>query len=135
MTEPANIFEFPVTFEDEQLPPLSDRIPAMLDTIEANAENGAVSVLLIHSNNSQEKLKAERVLLSQLPEDILVENMTDYARFWKARYQLRWFPKAISGGEQIEINAELPISGSLWFPFVRFEMLRGSPGFGGPITR
>ena len=128
MTEPANIFEFPVTFEDEQLPPLSDRIPAMLDTIEANAENGAVSVLLIHSNNSQEKLKAERVLLSQLPEDILVENMTDYARFWKARYQLRWFPKAISGGEQIEINAELPISG---LSLVSLRTIRNASGIPG----
>jgi hypothetical protein len=45
MTEPTPIFEFPVTFEDEQLPPLVDRIPAMLDVIEANAENGAPSVI------------------------------------------------------------------------------------------
>jgi len=111
MTEPAEVFEFPVTFEDEQFPPLLDRIPSMLDTIEANAENGAPSVLLIHSNNAQDKLEAERLLLPRLPKDILVENMTEYARFWKARNQVRWIPRAVTGGEEIEINAELPISG------------------------
>jgi len=128
MTEPANIFEFPVTFEDEQLPPLLDRVPAILDTIEANAENSAVSVLLIHSNNAQEKLQAERLLLSGLPGDILVENMTDYARFWKARYQLRWYPKAIAGGEQIEINAESPISGLTLVSLRTIRNASGVPG-------
>jgi hypothetical protein len=111
MTEPTPIFEFPVTFEDEQLPPLVDRIPAMLDVIEANAENGAPSVILIHSNNAQDKLQAERALLSALPKDILVENMTAYARFWKARSQVSWVPRPDAGGERIEINSELPIAG------------------------
>jgi hypothetical protein len=128
MTERANIFEFPVTFEDEQLPPLLERVPAMLDTIEANAENGGVSVLLIHSNNSREKLQAERTLLSQLPGDILVENMTDYARFWKARYQLQWFPKTMAGGEQIEINSDLPISGLTLVSLRRIRNAAGVPG-------
>jgi hypothetical protein len=111
MTEPSAIFEFPVTFEDEEKPPLLERIPAMLDVIEANAENGAVSVILIHSNNAQDKLEAERELLSRLPKDILVGNMTDFARFWKARSQLRWVPRPAAGGEQIEISSELPIAG------------------------
>ena len=128
MTEPANIFEFPVTLEDEQLPPLLDRVPALLDTIEANAENGAPSVLLIHSNNAQEKLQAERALLSRLPQDILVENMTAYAHFWKARDQLRWFAKTVEAGEQIEINVELPISG---LTLVSLRRIRNASGLVG----
>ena len=110
-TEPTTIFEFPVTFEDEQLPPLLERVPAMLDVIEANAENGAVSVILIHSNNAKDKLEAERALLSGLPKDVLVENMLDYARFWKARSQVRWIPRPLAGGEQVEITSGLSISG------------------------
>ena len=128
MTEPANIFEFPVTIEDEQLPPLLNRVPAVLDTIAGNAENGAPSVLLIHGNNAQEKLQAERDILSRLPTDILVENMTDYARFWKARNELRWFPKPITGGEQVEINAELPISG---LTLVCLRRIRNASGISG----
>jgi hypothetical protein len=111
MTEPTTIFEFPVTFEDEQLPPLVERIPSMLDVIEADAENGAPSVILIHSNNSKEKLEAERELLARLPKDILVENMTEYAQFWKARDQLRWVARPLAGGEQIEIQSDVPIAG------------------------
>jgi hypothetical protein len=111
MTEPTSIVEFPVTFEDEQLPPLLDRIPALLDVIEANAENGAPSVILIHSNNAQDKLEAERALLSRLPKDVLVENMTEYAHFWKARSQVSWVPRPAPGGERIEINSELSIAG------------------------
>jgi hypothetical protein len=127
MTESSGIFEFPVTFEDEQLPPLSDRIPAILDTIEANAENGAPSVLLIHSNNSQDKLQAERGILSRLPKDILVENMTEYARFWKARSRLRWFSRPVAGGEQIEINSELPIAGLTLVSVRKIESASGMP--------
>jgi hypothetical protein len=128
MTEPSTILEFPVTFEDEQLPPLFDRIPAMLDTIEANAENGAPSVILIHSNNSQDKLKAERGIVSRLPKDILVEGMTEYARFWKARSQVRWFPQPVTNGEQVEINPELPITGLTLVSLRKIQDASGAPG-------
>jgi hypothetical protein len=128
LTEPTPIFEFPVTFEDEQLPPLVDRIPAMLDVIEANAENGAPSVLLIHSNNAQDKLEAEKALLSRLSKDILVENMTEYARFWKARCQVSWVPRPVTGGERIEINAELPIAGLTLVSPRTIQNASGMPG-------
>jgi hypothetical protein len=128
LTEPSTIFEFPVTFEDEQLPPLVDRIPGVLDTIEANAENGAPSVILIHSNNSQDKLEAERGILSRLPKDVLVENMTKYARFWKARNQIHWFPRPVPGGEQIEIDPELPITGLTLVSPRRIQNASGLPG-------
>jgi hypothetical protein len=128
MTESTTIFEFPVTFEDEKLPPLLDRIPAMLDTIEANAENGAVSVILIHSNNATDKLEAERRLLSRLPKDILVESMTQFARFWKARSQVRWFPQPVGGGERIEIHSQLPVAGLTLVSLRRIQSASGMPG-------
>jgi len=128
MTESTPIFEFPVTFEDEQLPPLRDRIPAMLDVIEANAENGAPSVILIHSNNAQDKLEAERELLSRLPKDILVENMSAYARFWKARSQVSWVPSPAAGGERIEITSELPIAGLALASPRTIQSASGIPG-------
>ncbi len=128
LTEPTAIFEFPVTFEDEQLPPLVDRIPAMLDVIEANAENGAPSVILIHSNNAQDKLEAERALVSRLPKDILVENMTMYARFWKARSQVSWVPRPVNGAERIEINAELAVSGLTLVSLRTIQNASGLPG-------
>jgi hypothetical protein len=111
MANPSGLFEFPVTFEDEQLPPLQDRVPSILATIEANAENAAPSVLLIHTNNAQGKLDAERKILAQLPHDILTGNMTEFARFWKARDQVRWFSRSTAVGEEIELDVESPITG------------------------
>jgi len=128
MTEPTTIFEFPVTFEDEQLPPIGERIPSMLDVIEANAENGAPSVILIHSNNAKDKLEAERGLLARLPKDILVESMVDYARFWKARSQVRWFPRPVNGGEQIEIDSDLPVAGLTLVSPRKIQSASGIPG-------
>jgi len=128
MTEPTPIFEFPVTFEDEQLPPLMDRIPAMLDVMEANAENGAPSVILIHSNNAQDKLEAERALLSRLPNDILVENMTEYARFWKARSRVSWVPRPVPGGGLIEIDSELAVAGLTLVSPRTIQNASGIPG-------
>ena len=128
MTEPTTIFEFPVTFEDEQLPPLLDRVSSILQTIEANAENGAPSVILIHSNNATGKLDAEKALVSRLPKDILVESMTKYARFWKTRSQVQWFPRPTSDGEQIEINAGLPIAGLTLVALRRIHAASGVPG-------
>jgi hypothetical protein len=127
-TEPTTIFEFPVTFEDEQLPPLLERVPAMLDVIEANAENAAVSVILIHSNNAKEKLEAERALLSGLPKDVLVENMLDYAHFWKARSQVRWIPRPSAGGDQVEITSGLAISGLTLVSLHTIQTVSGLPG-------
>ncbi len=127
-TAPSPIFEFPVTFEDEQQPPLLKRIPAILDVIEANAENGAPSVILIHSNNAQDKLEAERGILSGLPKDVLVGNMIDYARFWKARSQARWVPRLTAGGEQIDITSALPLAGLTLVSPRTIQSAAGLPG-------
>jgi hypothetical protein len=88
--EDSGVFEFPITFEDEESPPLEERVDAALDIIRANAENGAISVILIHSNESRHKLQAEEALLDKLPHDITATDMASFARFWRARDGLKW---------------------------------------------
>jgi hypothetical protein len=73
-------------------------------------------------------LEAERGILSRLPKDVLVENMTKYARFWKARNQIHWFPRPVPGGEQIEIDPELPITGLTLVSPRRIQNASGLPG-------
>lgn len=88
--EDSGLYEFPVTFEDEASPPLAQRIDQTLDVIRANAENGAMNVLLIHSNETGSKLAAEEELLRRLPSDVAAEDMLTFARFWRARDRLQW---------------------------------------------
>jgi hypothetical protein len=93
--EDSGLYEFPVTFEDEESP-LAERIDRTLDVIRANAENGAVNVLLIHPNETGEKLAAEEALLRRLPEEVVPEDMVTFARFWRARDRLQW--KVVTSG-------------------------------------
>jgi hypothetical protein len=84
------VYEFPVTIEDEENPPLPERLEKALEVIQANADNGAVSVVLIHTNDPGSKVPAEEFLLNHLPRDIGVSDMLSFARFWRARDLLKW---------------------------------------------
>jgi hypothetical protein len=94
--EDSDIYEFPVTIEDEESPGFAKRVPQALQVILANAENGAVSVVLIHSNESILKAAAEQDLLRQLPSDIIKTDMLTFAKFWRARDRLQWSLTAAS---------------------------------------
>jgi hypothetical protein len=118
--EDSKIYEFPVTIEDEEPPGFAKRVPQALDVILANAENEAVSVLLVHSNESVQKAAAEQDLLRQLPREIGKSDMLHFARFWQARDRLRWSVTAGSQGNEVvlEVSAEDPVEG-LTFEFRR----------------
>jgi hypothetical protein len=111
--EDSGLYEFPVTFEDEALPPLPQRIDAALDVIRANAENGAISVILIHSNESKTKLPAEEMLLNGLPAEVTATDMLTFARFWRARDRLLWTVEATGNSDDPVVNFKIdePISG------------------------
>ena len=118
--EDSEIYEFPVTIEDEESPGFAGRVPQALDAILANAENGAVSVLLVHSNESHLKAAAEGKLLGQLPADIGKADMLSFARFWRARDHLRWSVTAAPrlGEAVLQVNSETSVTG-LTFEFQR----------------
>jgi hypothetical protein len=104
--EDSEIYEFPVTIEDEESPGFAKRVPQALKVILANAENGAVSVVLIHSNESPLKAAAEEELLRQLPADILRTDMVSFATFWRARDRLQWTVTAASIPAQVVLQVK-----------------------------
>jgi hypothetical protein len=118
--EDSDIYEFPVTIEDEESPGFAKRVPQALDVILANAENGAVSVVLIHSNESHLKAAAEEELLRQLPADILKTDMVSFGTFWRARDRLQWSVTATSIPAQIllQVKSDDSVTG-LTFEFQR----------------
>jgi len=118
--EDSQIYEFPVTIEDEEPPGFANRLPQALEVILANAENEAVNVLLVHSNESAQKAAAEQDLLRQLPTDIGKSDMLNFARFWQARDRLKWGISPGSEGNEValEVSTEEPVEG-LTFAFRR----------------
>jgi peptidoglycan/xylan/chitin deacetylase (PgdA/CDA1 family) len=122
------IYEFPVTIEDEEKPWLGDRLDSALEVIEANAENGAMNVLLIHPNDL-DKAKAEATLLQRLPKDIPASDMLSFARFWRARDRLIWQIQPTAKTNEVELTAVSlePVSG-LTLEFQRsVEGVEGAP--------
>jgi hypothetical protein len=118
--EDSGLFEFPLTFEDEEAPPLDQRVAGALEVIRANAENGAISVILIHSNEARHKLKAEEDLLNRLPPGVTATDMATFARFWRARDHLKWTitPAQTASEIRLTVTTEEPIEG-LTFEFRR----------------
>jgi hypothetical protein len=118
--EDSGIYEFPVTIEDEESPGFAKRVPQALEVILANAENGAVNVMLVHSNESTQKAAAEQELLRQLPQDIGKMDMLSFAMFWRARDRLTWSvtPASVPGEVVLQVTAEESVDG-LTFEFQR----------------
>lgn len=102
----SGIYEFPVTIDDEESPGFAQRVPQAVEVIRANAENNAVSVVLIHSNESAFKGAAEAQMLQELPEDIIKTDMLSFARFWRARDRLKWNVNETSTPSQVELQLE-----------------------------
>ncbi len=119
-SDESPIYEFPVTIEDEEEPPLQKRIDSALDVIKANADNGAANVILIHTNDDEVKVPAEEALLNGLPADIMVSDMTDFAKFWRARDRLNWQIEPGRSADTITLMLSSPeaVSG-LTFEFAR----------------
>ena len=117
--EDSGIYEFPVTIEDEEAPGYAKRVPQALEVIRANAENGAISVVLVHSNESTTKAAAEGEMLRQLPNDIGKMDMLSFAKFWRARDRLQWrVVSASSSTAVLQITSQEPVTG-LTFEFQR----------------
>jgi hypothetical protein len=116
----SGILEFPLTFEDEEAPRLDLRVANMLEVIRANAENEAISVILIHTNESHYKLRAEEDLLNQLPSDVIATDAVSFARFWHARDRLNWTitPARVPSEICLTVTTAEPVEG-LTFRFRR----------------
>jgi hypothetical protein len=118
--EDSGLFEFPLTFEDEEAPRLDQRVASALEVIRANAENGAISVILIHSNDATYKLRAEEDLLDHLPDGVTATDIVGFARFWRGRDRAKWTITAGKAASDVRlgVTAEEPVEG-LTFEFSR----------------
>ena len=78
--EPTNIFEFPVTVEDEQWR-LQDHTQDVLKLIKVQGSMGAPTVILIHPTNATSKLQAELRILQSLPPTVPAMGPQDFCGF------------------------------------------------------
>ncbi len=111
--EDSGILEFPLTFEDEESPRLDQRVGPALEVIRANAENEAISSMLIHPNEARFKLSAEQDILEHLPPGVVPMDMLSFARFWHARERLKWtvVPGETGSTIRLKVTTEEAVEG------------------------
>ena len=90
LRRPSKIWEFPLVYEDEKLPPLIFRVDQALELVNKIAENGGMFPVLIHPDLTWWKLKNFDLLflkkfLEGLPKDVGAFTMGAYGEFWDYR--------------------------------------------------
>jgi peptidoglycan/xylan/chitin deacetylase (PgdA/CDA1 family) len=81
----TDVFDFPVTIEDEGPPPLLERLPAALALAGRLSAYGGTFVVLLHTNVIAPKLDFERALVDSLRGRAWFGTVGTFGRFWAAR--------------------------------------------------
>ncbi|MGZ8548550.1 MAG: hypothetical protein ACXW33_08085, partial [Sulfuricurvum sp.] len=112
----SNIFEFPLSYEDEEFPPLIFRLNKALELFQIIHHNGAVFVMLIHPDRTWWKLKNfdlnfEENFLKALPSDVWRTTMSKAGDFWRFRDSLNWRYDINNNHLVLEINSDKTYQG------------------------
>jgi len=81
----VEIFEFPVTIEDEALPKMGDRLPQALDVASRISRYGGSVVILIHPNILDHKLAFEKGFVEAVRPYAWFGSVGEFGRWWAAR--------------------------------------------------
>lgn len=84
-TEETDIFDFPVTIEDEEPPSLMERLPQALYIANRLAEYGGLYVVLLHTNVVSPKIDFEHALLDSLRDRSWFGTVSEFGSFWAGR--------------------------------------------------
>ncbi len=79
------VFEFPVTIEDEALPKMGDRLPQALEVAKSISRYGGSVVVLIHPNILDHKLAFEKGFVEGVRPYAWFGSVGEFGRWWAAR--------------------------------------------------
>ena len=105
------IFEFPVTIEDEEKPPLGERVQAALDVARELARYGGLMNVLIHPDITGHKLQFESDLITALKPVAWFGTVNDYASWWAARNEVSVDVEYSANFASVTLTAPLPLNG------------------------
>lgn len=107
----VDIFEFPVTIEDEELPPMGERIPQALTLAKQIARYGGTVVVLIHPNIFGHKLEFEKQFYEGVKSWAWFGSIREFGDWWSARNLLHVDVAGKADRMMVSINAPRRISG------------------------
>ncbi len=104
-------FEFPVSVEDEELPPLGQRLPDVLRLADQLGRYGAVMTILIHPNVLGHKLDFETRLIESLAGRAWLGAVEDFGRWWEARDHVEIDVLELPEGVRLSITTREAVRG------------------------
>ena len=107
----TNIFEFPVTIEDQESPSLVDRFQSSIDIADRLAQYGGLFVLLIHPDAIGEKLDYERKFIKANHERAWFGALREFGAFWSARDDVEVDVQTTATNLRVSINSPQKIQG------------------------
>lgn len=103
----VNVFRFPVTVEDEKMPPLLERMDSSNKTCEEVAKLKAVCTILVHPNIRGHKLDYVLGTIKYWKDRAYFSTVGEFGDWWSTRDQL----KVSVAGNVISIESVLPMKG------------------------
>ena len=102
----VDIFEFPVTIEDEELPPMGERLPQAVTLAKQIARYGGSVVVLIHPNILGHKLEFEKRFFEAVKDWAWFGSMREFGDWWSARNALQ--VDATIEGDRMMVSLKVP---------------------------
>lgn len=100
------LFEFPITVEDELAPRLLDRLPHALAMAKAIGRYGGTMTILIHPNITGQKLEFEKRFLEGVKPIAWLGSVRDFGRWWGARNKVK--AGVETNGKEKNIRLSIP---------------------------
>lgn len=132
-----DVFEFPITVEDELDAPMLNRLPEAIELANRIGRFGGIFVVLIHPDVLGQKLEFQKKLVAALKDSAWMGSIGEFGEWWAARDALE--VDVINSGEQtvtVKLVSKTHITGlpvevpNDWVP--RFESK--SPHQGSPLV-
>lgn len=107
----VDVFEFPVTIEDEELPKLGDRLPQALELARKVSRYGGSVVVLIHPNVLDHKLAFEKGFVEGVRSSAWFGSVGEFGRWWAARNQVQLDVVREAAELRVTLTAASPVAG------------------------
>ncbi len=130
----VEVFEIPVTVEDEKLPEMGSRVGAAIELARRIARYGGSFVILTHPNILEHKLDFHRDFVAAVKDWAWFGNVSQFGAWWAARDEVEVDPQCRDGDCLIRLYAPTPIVG-LPLRLPRDCELRRDPRMGGNVRR
>jgi hypothetical protein len=107
----VEVYEFPITVEDELTPPLLARLPQALGLARKLRRYGGLFVLLIHPDVVGPKLEFERRFIEAVRDDAWLGSLEAFGTWWAARDMIE-VDSSVQGYRQtVHVQAPIPLAG------------------------